>query len=167
MKKSIVLLTLSVFVLAGNVRAQSGDEDMPSQTYRSAVGVRFSPNDAIINNSITFKHFLTDQSALEVLFTFGDPAFGALYEIHKPLTSSGLQWFYGAGGYVGFIKEFNPARNKNETNTNIGGMGVVGLDYKFTNIPLNLSLDWKPELNLISDIHVEVAAIGLSARFTF
>jgi hypothetical protein len=43
---------------------------------------------------------------------------------------------------------------------------VVGLDYKFSNIPLNLSLDWKPELNIVSDINFEPAAIGFTARFT-
>jgi hypothetical protein len=44
---------------------------------------------------------------------------------------------------------------------------VLGLDYKFANIPLNLSLDWKPELNLVSDINFEPAAVGFTARFTF
>ena len=46
-------------------------------------------------------------------------------------------------------------------------MGVLGLDYKFANIPLNLSLDWKPELNLVTDINFEPAAVGFTARFTF
>jgi hypothetical protein len=46
-------------------------------------------------------------------------------------------------------------------------MGVLGLDYKFVNLPLNLSLDWKPELNIVSDINFEPAAIGFTARFTF
>ena len=49
----------------------------------------------------------------------------------------------------------------------MGAMGVVGLDYKFANAPLNLSLDWKPELNIIDEINFEPATIGFSARFTF
>jgi hypothetical protein len=40
-------------------------------------------------------------------------------------------------------------------------------DYKFTNIPLNLSLDWKPELDIIPDINFVLDAFALSARFTF
>jgi hypothetical protein len=36
--------------------------------------------------------------------------------------------------------------------TFFGAQGVVGLDYKFASIPINISLDWKPELNLVSEI---------------
>jgi len=128
-----------------------------SQSYRSALGVRLSSSAPVVNNSISFKYFLTNATALEGLFSFSDPvAIGLLFEIHRPFSTEGLQWFYGGGGYIGF-----------SGNTNFGAMGVVGLDYKFTNIPLNLSIDWKPELNLVSDINFEPAAIGFTARFTF
>ena len=139
-----------------------------AQDYKTALGVRLSSSQAMVNNSISFKQFLSEQSAVEILFSFGDPlAIGALYEIHKPLSSEGLKWYYGGGGYLGFVKELNTNTNKNETNANFGAQGVLGLDYKFTNIPLNLSLDWKPELNIVSDINFEPAAIGFTARFTF
>jgi hypothetical protein len=41
------------------------------------------------------------------------------------------------------------------------------LDYKFAQIPLNLTLDWKPELNIVSKVGFESSGIGFSARFTF
>lgn len=139
-----------------------------SQSYKTAVGVRLSSSAAMVNNSISLKHFLNERSAIEALFSFGDPiALAGLYEVHKPFSTEGLQWFYGGGGYIGFVKTWNPAKNQNETDVNFGAQGVIGLDYKFTNIPLNLSLDWKPELNLISDINFEPAAIGFTVRFTF
>jgi hypothetical protein len=139
-----------------------------AQSYKTGLGVRLSSSQAMVNNSISLKHFLNETAAVEALFSFGDPlSLGALYEIHKPFSSEGLQWFYGGGGYVGFVKNFNPNKNKNETEVNFGAMGVLGLDYKFANLPLNLSLDWKPELNLVSDINFEPAAIGFTARFTF
>jgi hypothetical protein len=139
-----------------------------AQTYKTGLGIRLSSAPAMVNNSISVKHFLTDRSAIEALFSFGDPlSLGALYEIHKPFSAEGIQWYYGGGGYVGFVKEFDVNKNKNETNVNFGAQGVLGLDYKFVNIPLNLSLDWKPELNLVSDINFEPAAVGFTARFTF
>ena len=139
-----------------------------AQSYRTGVGVRLSSSQAMVNNSISLKHFLNEKSAIEVLFSFGDPlAIGALYEVHKPFSSEGLQWFYGGGGYLGFVKSWNPNKNRNETDVNVGAQGVLGLDYKFINLPLNISLDWKPELNLVSDINFEPAAIGFTARFTF
>lgn len=160
MKKLILLLLLpAALVFSGKVAAQE---------YKTALGIRLSSSPAIVNNSITLKHFLNENSAIEALFSFGDPlALGALYEKHKPFSTQGIQWYYGGGGYVGFVKTYNPNKVKNETDVNFGAMGVIGLDYKFVNLPLNLSLDWKPELNLVSDINFEPAAVGLSARFTF
>ncbi len=139
-----------------------------AQDYKTGVGVRLSSSPAVVNNAITLKHFLSESSAIEALFSFGEPlSLGAMYELHKPLGSAGIKWFYGGGGYVGFDKTWNPVKQKDETDVLVGAMGVIGLDYKFANIPLNLSLDWKPELNIVSDINFEPAAVGFSARFTF
>jgi len=136
--------------------------------YKTAVGIRLSNNAPIVANSITLKHFLNDKTAIEGFFSFSDPlSFGALYEVYKPLSTPGLRWFYGAGAYLGFGKEYDVNKERNVNTTYFGGQGIVGLDYKFASVPINISLDWKPELNLISDINFEPAAIGFSARFTF
>lgn len=160
MKKILFSLLLATAFFTAKAQTAGG--------YKTALGVRLSSSAATVNNSISFKQFLSEQSAVEILFSFGDPlAIGALYEVHKPFSTQGLQWYYGGGGYLGFVKTFNTNTQKNETDPNFGAMGVLGLDYKFANAPLNLSLDWKPELNLVSDINFEPAAIGLTARFTF
>lgn len=139
-----------------------------AQDYKTALGVRLSSSPAMVGNSISLKHFFKENMAIEGYFAFGDPlALGASLEIHKPLAPAGLTWYYGAGAYLGFPKTYNAVKQKDETDVNLGGQGVIGLDYKFTNIPLNLSLDWKPELNIVSDINFEPAAIGITARFTF
>ena len=159
--KKIISISLIIAALSFTTTAWA-------QAYKSAIGVRLSSAQAMVNNSISFKHFLNERSAIEALFSFGDPlAIGALYEVHKPFSTEGIQWFYGGGGYLGFVKTFNPNKNRNETDVNLGAQGVLGLDYKFANLPLNLSLDWKPELNLVSDINFEPAAIGFTARFIF
>lgn len=159
MKKLFVLLLVSCIFCLNNVKAQP---------YKTALGVRLSSAAANINNSISIKHFINEKTAIEGLFSFGDPiALGALVEFHKPLASEGLSYYYGAGGYLSFVKTFDPVKQKNETDPNFGAQGVIGLDYKFVNIPLNISLDWKPELNIVSDINFEPAAIGFTARFTF
>ncbi|MBI5857309.1 MAG: hypothetical protein HZB42_06630 [Sphingobacteriales bacterium] len=143
-------------------------QDASAQDYKTALGVRLSSSAAIVNNSVTFKQFISEKTAIEALFSFGDPlALGAILEFHKPLSPAGLRYYYGAGGYIGFIKNTNVATGKTSTDPNFGAQGVIGLDYKFSNVPLNLSLDWKPELNIVSDINFEPAAIGFTARFTF
>ena len=129
-----------------------------AQDYKTGVGIRFSSNDAAINNSISVKHFISGSTAIEGLISFGDPfAIGALVELHNSIGDvPGLAWFYGGGAYVGFSGR-----------RNVGAQGVLGLDYKFESLPINLSLDWKPELNIVRQFSFEPAAVGLSARFTF
>lgn len=150
MNKKLVVLVIAFCAATFSLQAQD---------YKTGLGVRLSTAGAVVNNAVSLKHFLNEKSALEVLFAFGDPtALGVLYEVHKPLQNTeGLKWFYGGGAYIGFSKP-DPL---------LGAQGVVGLDYKFTNLPLNLTLDWKPELNLTPDINFEASAIGLSIRFTF
>ncbi|HQU56434.1 MAG: hypothetical protein R2796_10805 [Chitinophagaceae bacterium] len=160
MKRILFALCFSVALLfVTTVQAQS---------YKTGLGVRLSSAAASVNNSISIKHFINQKLAIEGLFSFGDPiAFGALAELHKPLSSEGLSYYYGGGGYLSFVKTFDAEKQTSSTNPNIGAQGVIGLDYKFVNIPLNISLDWKPELNIVSDINFEPAAIGFTARFTF
>ena len=160
MKK--IIASLLVITIIGFANTSS------AQDYKTALGIRLSSSQAIVNNSVSIKHFINDKVAVEGLFSFGDPlAFGAMAQVHNPMGESGIKWFYGGGAYLGFLKSYNPNTDKNETDANFGAMGVLGLDYKFANIPLNLSLDWKPELNLVSDINFEPAAVGFTARFTF
>ena len=160
MKKIVIILLLTASTFISN-RASA-------QEYKTALGVRLSSSAAAVNNSISIKHFINEKAAIEGLFSFGDPlAFGALLELHKPFPSSGVKYYYGGGAYLSFIKTFNPNKQINETNASFGAQGVIGLDYKFNNVPLNISLDWKPELNLVSDINFEPAAIGFTVRFTF
>ncbi|MBN8685467.1 MAG: hypothetical protein J0M10_00555 [Chitinophagales bacterium] len=160
--KKIIVTCLALFTtgLFMNASAQ--------QSYTTAVGVRLSSSNAMVNNAVSVKHFIKPNIAIEGLLSFGDPlALGALLELHQPLNAQGLSWYYGGGAYIGFLKTVNTTTLKTTTDPNFGAQGVVGLDYKFNNIPLNLSLDWKPELNIVTDINFEPAAIGLTARFTF
>ena len=157
-----------IAIICSLIAAISATQTSSAQDYKTALGVRLSSSNAMQNNSISIKQFINEKTAIEGLFTFGDPlALGALLEFHKPLSASGLTYFYGAGGYISFVKTVNVTTQKSSTDPNIGAQGVIGLDYKFNNIPLNISLDWKPELNIVSDINFEPAAIGFSARFTF
>ena len=155
MKRSFLFLIACILISASQLKAQD---------YKTALGIRLSSEGPAINNSVSFKHFLNPKLAVEGLFTFDKrAAIGALLEIHNPMQSTqGLQWFYGAGAYLGF--------DSDKTHTDralMGAQGIVGLDYKFANLPLNLSLDWKPELNIIDNINFEPAAVGFTIRFTF
>jgi len=128
-----------------------------SAQYKMALGARFSTGNAIVNHSISFKYFITPTVSGEALFSFGDPfAVGVLFAKHKPVTDNSFTFFYGGGAYFGASSAYRA-----------GLQGVLGLDYKMAGLPLNFSVDWKPELNLSREFTFEPAALGLTARFVF
>ena len=129
-----------------------------AQDYRLALGVRLSNNVPTLSSSITGKYFVTDKNAIEGLVSFGNRfGIGGLLEFHRPFaTTEGLSWFFGGGGYVGWEND----------DTYLGPTGVIGLDYKFPSVPVNLSIDWKPELDILPKISFVPDAFGVTARFT-
>jgi hypothetical protein len=147
-KAGIIFSVLVSFLFAGSAKAQD---------YKAAIGIRFSSKAALVNNSVSLKYFFTEKTAVEGLITFNDPfALGILVEQHKPLVTNNFKYFYGGGFYGAF------------TGTRRAGLqGVIGLDYKVPMIPLNFSIDWKPELTFTKEFSFEPQTLGLSARFTF
>jgi hypothetical protein len=154
-KKGIMKqLLMAIFALSLVSQAAHAQEN----SYRNAVGIRLGPSTPVIKSGITYKRFLANNNAIEGMLSFGDGfAICGLYEIHKPIAAENLQWFIGFGGYAGFVNKVS----------SIGAAGIVGLDYNFSNIPLNLTIDWKPELNLIEKIGFEGSAVGVAIRYRF
>ena len=150
-------LFLIAFFSTAFIVSASAQTDTPDPNYRLGLGIRLSNAIPTLSSSITGKYFVTDRSAVEGLISFGSRfGLGGLLEIHKPTNIDGLKWFYGAGAYVGW----------ENGDTYLGPTGILGLDYKFTNAPINLSLDWKPELDLLPEINFVPDAFALSVRFT-
>lgn len=156
-----LLLTL-VFItsvsLISSLYAQDNTNAGSGPDYTLGIGLRLSTPAPTLSNAVSVKYIMPTGNALEGLVSFGTRfGLGGLYEIHRPLNATpGLKWYYGAGAYVGF----------QDGDTYLGPTGTVGLDYKFDKIPLNLSLDWKPELDILPRINFVPDAFGLSARFT-
>jgi hypothetical protein len=144
-----------------------------AQEYKTAVGIRLGPSSPAIAPGFTVRHFLDEKHAVEGIVGINDGiGVCALYEWHQQVAAvEHLQWFVGAGGYAAyrsnniFIQESGNVRKDNTSF--IGAAGIVGVDYKFQDIPLNISIDWKPELNIAESVGFEASGIGFSARFTF
>lgn len=149
MKKISLLSCITAFVL---ITANA-------QEYKTAAGIRLGPGSAAISPGFTIKHFLNETNAVEGIVGVNNGiGLCALYQWHHPIASvEHLQWLIGGGGYAAF----------KDKNTFIGAAGIVGLDYKFAEIPLNVTIDWKPELNIITKVGFEASTVGFSARFTF
>lgn len=146
MYKLLITFVLALFVLIGQLNAQD---------YTLGIGTRFTNAQATVNNAISLRYFVNEKVALEGLMSFDPLTIGVLYERFRPLLGSRLNWFIGGGGYVSL----------NNSDNVLGAAGIIGLDYSFNGAPINISLDWKPELNLVKDINFEAATVGLGIRF--
>jgi hypothetical protein len=124
---------------------------LQGQDYQSAIGLRLG-----YPLSVSYKTFLNDSNnALELfvnfrsekVFGYGWTRIGAggAYQVHNDIEAvEGLQWYYGGGASVYFWSFDNGYDFGDDASVSIGIQGYLGLDYKFANAPVNLSLDWVP-----------------------
>ena len=137
MKKIVVVLSAALLLSISYASAQrsiTGD-----YTYNNAIGLKFYPT------GITFKHFFNEDRAGELIgyfYSYGTRITG-LYEINFGIYDhDGLMWYVGPGAHLGFLN------NTHGGGTSLGVDGVIGLDYKINGMPINLSLDFQPSLEL-------------------
>lgn len=153
MKKiGILVLSLTLVVVAANAQNRTAK----SLTYKTAAGVKIWDG-----AGLTLKTFLDTKNALEFIGFFNNAGtrISGLYEIHGDLnTESNLKWYIGPGAHVGLYKG---------NNTVVGIDGVVGIDYKFKDLPLNLSIDWQPTFEFGSGYGFGGNLGGLGVRYTF
>ena len=134
MKKQFLLVLVICVLSVTNVLAQQS-KSFHSSSYTTAIGIKFYPT------ALSVKHFINDNAALEGLAHFWNKGFRVtgLYEIHYDIKSvEGLKWYIGPGAHIGGYND------KYGGGASIGIDGILGLDYKFANAPINLSIDWQP-----------------------
>jgi hypothetical protein len=133
--------------------------------YKKAIGVKMYPS------AISYKVFVKSNNAFEYLGYLSLDGFRAtaLYEKYMPIDGNeNLTWYVGYGAHLGLWSE---EWKKNNPNHNagiaLGVDGILGLDYKVKNAPLNLSVDWQPSFNFVGASYFESGWAGLGVRYTF
>jgi hypothetical protein len=132
-----------------------------SQNYTTAIGIKGGyPGFGTLNA----KHFIGNQTALEASiggFANGGSsgAFVMLdYELNSEL-DPGFSWYYGGGALVGFT-----STSEDRPNLNIGINGILGIEYTFSEVPINCSLDTGPFVFLIPRVSFAWGG-GLAIRY--
>ena len=157
-------IVFSVAILFCVYTAGAQNKTANSLTYKSAFGVKLWNG-----GGLTLKTFLNPKTALEFtgFFRTIGSRVGVLYEIHGDLNSEGnLKWYFGPGAHVGFYR-YKKNLTREFDGTYIGVDGVLGVDYKFTELPINISLDWQPTYEIFSGNSGYDNFGGLSIRYTF
>ena len=153
--RKLILFSLIIFLGYHQLNAQARQILRP--TYKTAIGLRTYPFGVNVKANLD-----TRRAALEFVGYFKDGfALLGLYEWHIDLNQTrNLRFYFGGGGLAGF-------KNENSGGGAVLGVaGVIGLDYKFLKIPLNLALDWQPSYQIGRVDEVRNYG-GLAVRFAF
>lgn len=153
--KKILFAVLLAVILTFTVNAQD---------YKTSIGLR-----AGVPYGISVKHFLSETNAVEGILAsrWGGFVVTGIYENeHWTGEYPGLNWFWGVGAHVGFWDN-SPYISAINRGAVIGADGIVGLEYTFDEIPLNLSLDLLPSINLLGSSGWNGINGALSMRYVF
>ena len=154
------LFFVVIFAIAGCLM------HLNAQDYQTSIGLR-----AGLSSGITLKHFISTADAVEGILTtrWGGFNLTGLYERHmRAFDTDHLYFYFGGGAHLGvWGGKANPWFSDNNTYTVIGLDGILGLEYVFDEIPFNISLDWKPGINLIGYTGFWGDEMALSFRYIF
>ena len=158
MKKIVVAcIIVFCFAITGN-----------SQDYNTGVGIRGG-----FESGLSIKYFTAEKTAFEFILASRWKGFEAtgLYEIHnRAFDTDRLRWYFGLGGHIGFWNgdyTYNKWGAQGTKYTVVGVDGILGLEYSFTEVPVNISLDWKPAANLVGYQGLWADGGALSIRYIF
>lgn len=148
---------------AQQTKSNAGD----ATSYKAALGLKF-----IYGVAVTGKVFINQNSALEGILKYNGAsglgsniAFTGLYEYHSLIKGvAGLQWYVGGGGHV---NHFSWKDNNANSVTSFGVAGILGLEYKFANLPLAISADWQPGYMISPSSGFSAENGGIGIKYTF
>jgi hypothetical protein len=132
--------------------------------YKKAIGVKMYPS------AISYKSFMTNNKAIELLGYFTLDGFRTTVMIEKYsafANTEPLSWYIGYGGHLGiWSEEWKKNNPTHKAGIALGVDGIIGIDYKVKNAPLNLSIDWQPSFNFVGSNYFESGWAGLGIRYT-
>lgn len=136
-----------------------------AQTYSTALGAKFYAGDGSIGG-INIRHASAPNTALEgsLLFFSGGIGLEGLYQYQGPINGApGLQYFVGGGAMLGFGT--GPRYNDNHNNSTAFALRLTGgVDYKFADAPINISLGLDPFFYLAPSTGSNLA-LGIGLRY--
>ena len=160
MKKAIYITLL--IMVSGAAMAQP--------PYRNELGLRFGAGTAI-----DYRHFTNDNTSLEAMLAFRWRGFiiTGLYEKNFPVIKEtpGFNLYIGGGAHIGFWDRYHSHPwfddHVRRSYTAIGVDGIIGFEYTFKEVPINLAVDWKPMINIIDYASFWAGDAGFSIRYAF
>jgi hypothetical protein len=141
-----------------------------AQVANHAIGLRLGGGDGF-GTEISYQHGLSDRNRLE--FDLGMHS-GSNYNawglagIYQWVWNidGGFNWYAGAGGRIGSWSWDSGYKGTNNSGVFLAAAGDVGIEYAFP-VGIQLALDARPEIGIISHGNSFQNNIALSVRYQF
>jgi len=149
---------VSLFFIALICLAATG---VKAQTYETGIGAKFYVGDGSIGG-INIRHSTSENTALEgsLLFFNGGLGVEGLYQYQGPINGApGLEYFAGGGGMLGF----GTGRYSSD-NVQFALRLTGGIDYKFADAPLAISMGLDPFFYLTPATGANLS-LGIGLRY--
>jgi hypothetical protein len=153
-------------VAPGSARADGG---------RRASGFGLGLGSATIANGLSMKYFLGGSALQGVVgvrggggiderFRHADGvAVGVDYLFEMPSLAASqyftLDWSFGLGAGFGVSTAGG--------SPSLAGSGVAGLEFNFTRVPLDVVVEYRPTVGILSDVHLHLVDFTAHVRFYF
>jgi hypothetical protein len=162
MKKLLVII---VFILISVL-------SLNAQDYKTSLGLRAGLPFGL--SGVTIKHFLNKFNAVEGIATFnynGIVATGLFQNERWTGFYPGINWYWGAGAHVGIWgageNRYLGSSSLYKGGTMAGIDGILGVEFTLDEIPLNLSFDFLPTVNLLGYQGWNLINGAVSIRYVF
>ncbi len=162
--KNIFIFALCFSVIGKiQVHSQTSNPEF-NASYQKALGVKLYPG------AISYKQFIRANKAVEAVGFLSVDGFQAtiLYEKYTPFANTeNLAWYVGYGGHMAiWNEEWKKSNSAHKAGIAVGVDGILGLDYKIKDAPLNFSIDWQPSFNFVGGSYFESGWGGIGVRYT-
>ncbi|MEZ7515944.1 hypothetical protein [Flavobacterium frigidarium] len=161
--KKLILSAIMVVGLAFTAQAQ--------EISKNALGLRLGDNDGF-GGEVTYQRGLGDNNRLELDLgwrnsnNYDAVKLAGLYQWVWNI-DGGFNWYAGVGGGLANSDYNGNDNNRDGSSTYLFAAGDIGIEYNF-DIPLLLSLDFRPEVYFTDDIDKDFGpdiALGIKYQF--
>ncbi|HCE57146.1 MAG TPA: outer membrane insertion C- signal [Prolixibacteraceae bacterium] len=149
MKRNLRKLFIVAAIIIGGVLSSNAQE----------IGVRFGGTNGAGGAAIdaVFSAGQFSRIHADLGFYRGGLGIDALWDfIYKPLNGEAFNWYLGVGPSTYLGDSFW-----------LGMSGEIGLEYRFSSVPIAIGADWRPTLWVVKETRFGADSFGLNVRFVF
>ncbi|MFT3738569.1 MAG: hypothetical protein QM786_07405 [Breznakibacter sp.] len=137
-----------------------------------ALGLRLGGSNSV-SNEISYQHGLSNKNRFEADLGLRNHKYYSAFSLSGVYQwvwgiESGFSWYAGVGGQLGSWSWKDKYSGDDDSGTWLAVLGQIGIEYQFTEIPIQISIDTRPSIGLVNyNSELGYWDLALGIRYTF